>query len=350
MNFSCFYFRENWRTTDSSFLVLESGAYGHMLHPFEDDSITFSQIKDIISKLFSGEIKIREKVDGQQLSVSFKNDKVVFARNKEHLRNFGENALDVDSLSQMFNGRGEVQNVFVKSARDLEFALLRKPKSILSKWFGDGSKFLSLEIVYSSTVNVIPYQSNMLIPHSLIEYDENGNVVSSDDLMGKYIFDNINGDYFETFSKMILGNIEIINDLSDEFIREVDRIKGDLHDDTTIKEYRRLKGSVEPIERLFRLLGITLINNSENLLNSNKEDIVNNIRNRIEDKIREIENSDNVDDVMKLKDQLNKFYSIGGADTINPSEGLVFDYNGKKYKLTGSFTYVNNILGIGKYR
>jgi len=47
-----------------------------------------------------------------------------------------------------------------------------------------------------------------------------------------------------------------------------------------------------------------------------------------------------------LKLQLDKLNAIGGLDSIVPSEGIVFKYNGKTFKLTGSFAPINQITGL----
>ena len=41
-----------------------------------------------------------------------------------------------------------------------------------------------------------------------------------------------------------------------------------------------------------------------------------------------------------------KIQSIGGFDKIVPSEGLVFIYKGKTYKLTGIFAPINQLTGL----
>ena len=40
---------------------------------------------------------------------------------------------------------------------------------------------------------------------------------------------------------------------------------------------------------------------------------------------------------------------IGGIESIFPTEGIVFKYKGKIYKLTGTFAAINQLLGIMKY-
>ena len=42
-------------------LIVEGGASGHMQHIFEDPDLTFKELKDIFTKLFTGKIGIEEK-------------------------------------------------------------------------------------------------------------------------------------------------------------------------------------------------------------------------------------------------------------------------------------------------
>ena len=45
-------------------------------------------------------------------------------------------------------------------------------------------------------------------------------------------------------------------------------------------------------------------------------------------------------------DIIDKLQSIGGMDSIVPSEGLVFKYKGNTYKFTGAFAPINQITGL----
>ena len=50
-----------------------------------------------------------------------------------------------------------------------------------------------------------------------------------------------------------------------------------------------------------------------------------------------------------LKNQLKRLDKIGGFDAILPTEGIVFKYNNKLYKLTGAFAPLNQIIGYIKF-
>ena len=67
-----------------------------MNHPFDDKSLTFSDLKNIIIYGLEGKLnredKVSEKLDGQNLMVSWVDGKLKAARNKGHLKNGGKTA------------------------------------------------------------------------------------------------------------------------------------------------------------------------------------------------------------------------------------------------------------------
>ena len=101
-------------------LIKEGGAYGHMNHPFDSDvNLTFGQLKDIVNRALDGTLEnTREKTDGQALAISWRDNRLV-ARNKGHLKNKGENALDIRGVSDKFQGRGGLSDAYNFAMRDL---------------------------------------------------------------------------------------------------------------------------------------------------------------------------------------------------------------------------------------
>ena len=79
------------------------------------------------------------------------------------------------------------------------------------------------------------------------------------------------------------------------------------------------------------------------------EDSVKELRKDVKDEITQIENSTDLEVLNNLKHQLKRIEDIGGFDKLVPSEGIVFVYNGKTYKLTGLFAPVNQLIGLTKY-
>ena len=54
-------------------------------------------------------------------------------------------------------------------------------------------------------------------------------------------------------------------------------------------------------------------------------------------------------DMEKLNKNLNRLNAIGGSKSIAPTEGVVFQYKGGTYKLTGTFAPINQIMGIMRF-
>ena len=162
-------------------LLLMGGAYGHMSHPFDDKDLTFGDLKKIITLGLSGQLNrednVTEKTDGQNLMVSYKNGKLIAARNKGHLKNKGETALDIKAVERKFKGRGAIRDAFVYAMRDLTKAIGALSKKQQDKIFGNGSKFMSLEVMWPASENVVNYDITELVFHGAMEYDDSGRVI-----------------------------------------------------------------------------------------------------------------------------------------------------------------------------
>ena len=70
---------------------------------------------------------------------------------------------------------------------------------------------------------------------------------------------------------------------------------------------------------------------------------------RLETEAGKIKKGDNLQQIAKVEAELERLNRIGGIESIIPTEGLVFKYNGKIYKLTGTFAAINQLMGIIKY-
>jgi hypothetical protein len=112
--------------------------------------------------------------------ISWKSGKLIAARNKGHIKNFGANALGVSGIKKMFAGRGDLEKAFVQAVTDLQKAIKGLSKKQKDKIFAEGKKFMSLEIIYPKTANVILYDRALLQFHGTMEYDKAGNAVGSD--------------------------------------------------------------------------------------------------------------------------------------------------------------------------
>jgi hypothetical protein len=174
------------KTVDS--LVMEGGAYGHLTHPFEDLDLTMQDVKDMIDATVEGafgpENFVQEKTDGQQLSISWKNGRLIAARNKSHLKNSGEEAMDLQGVADWVKGKGDIEIAYNAAMRDLQSSISQVSEADKLKIFDEGKKFASIEVITPVTQNTVPYGQDMLVFHSVVEYDEAGNVIGEDKQAG----------------------------------------------------------------------------------------------------------------------------------------------------------------------
>jgi len=170
-------FTKNWWKD----LLTEGGAYGHMAHPFDDKDLTFGDLKKIIELGLGGQLNrednVTEKLDGQNIMVSFKDGKLIAARNKGHIKNGGKTALDKKGIASKFKGRGAIRNAFVYAMNDLEKAIKSLSDKQRDKIFNNGYNFMNLEVMYPSSANVIDYDVTELIFHGALKYNDKGNVI-----------------------------------------------------------------------------------------------------------------------------------------------------------------------------
>jgi hypothetical protein len=164
-------------------LIVEGGAYGHMAHPFDTEmNLTFGDLKQIINGALTGNLELaREKTDGQALAISWRDDKgLIAARNKGHLANRGEKALDISGVASKFGGRGGLTDAYNFAMKDLTSAIKGLSKAQRDKIFKQGAKFMNLEVIWPTSVNVIPYGQALLVFHNTTEYNEAGEAIGAD--------------------------------------------------------------------------------------------------------------------------------------------------------------------------
>lgn len=406
--------------------LTEGGAAGHLAHPFEDPDLTFADMKEMIDRGLTGgldaEAPVTEKLDGQNISFSVRDGQVVFARNKGHVKNRGQNALDVAGIRQMFAGRGNIERAFTQSAEDLQAALDRLTPEQREEMFGNGSKFMSAEIIFPDTENVIPYGKSVLVMHGTMEYDENGEEIGRQPEAGKILSDaitavgaqrqrtfGIEGPRTIAFDE---NEAERYQQRAEEYKSALDRAAASLglSDDDTLADYRRKwwdarltqisqeqgieftkeeraglikrwadydksfgvkniedpekkkwfrqfeseqlqseqKKMIRPIETTFLRAGADAILRTTNTLGANNPEAAEKLKKSVLDAIEAIKQSDDPDKIAKLQREMERLQSIG-IDRVVPSEGVVFIYNGKPYKFTGTFAPINQILGTFKF-
>jgi hypothetical protein len=161
-------------------ILSEGGAYGHMSHPFDDMDLTFGDLKNIIKGALTGKLELtREKTDGQALAISWKNGRLIAARNKSHLQNAGAGAMGIEDVASKFGGRGGLTDAYNFAMRDLTAAISGLSEAQRKKIFDEGKCFMNLEVIWPTSVNVIPYGQALLVFHNTTCYDEKGSAIGA---------------------------------------------------------------------------------------------------------------------------------------------------------------------------
>lgn len=143
------------------------GVAGHMDHLYDNPLLTFSKMIEIMEAASNGELTTEEKVDGQNLFLSYSipEGKAKGARNKGNLRSGG---LDAEGLAQKFAGRGNLLQTFndgfsafeqaVKGLSDEEKQIIFGPNTNI--WYNS-------EIMDPGSRNVINYDGKTLKIHNV---------------------------------------------------------------------------------------------------------------------------------------------------------------------------------------
>jgi hypothetical protein len=188
--------RENINKSKS--VISEGGAYGHMSHPFDDMDLTFGDLKNIITGALTGNLELtREKTDGQALAISWKNGRLIAARNKGHLQNAGAGAMGIEDVASKFGGRGGLTDAYNFAMKDLTAAISGLSEAQRTKIFNEGKCFMNLEVIWPTSVNVIPYGQPLLVFHNTTCYDESGKAVGADQSAARILagmIKQVNGD------------------------------------------------------------------------------------------------------------------------------------------------------------
>jgi len=396
-------------------LITEGGAYGHMSHPFDDMNLTFGDLKNIITGALNGDLGVvREKTDGQALAISWKNGRLIAARNKGHLANAGANAMGIEDVASKFGGRGGLTDAYNFAMNDLSAAIGGLSDAQRKKIFNEGKCFMNLEVIWPTSVNVIPYGQALLVFHNTTCYDESGKAIAADQSaastlagMIKQINAHIQSKYTiqgppitelpknEHLSSQQGKYLSKLNKLQSEFGCSdsdtlglyhqhwwedfVNKSKVKLHklekealvrrwafgdksfrlntiSDKKAQEWamnndkvnviKKQKENMQKFEEIFLGVGADVLEFVSSVLTVHPEKAIRSMKERMKTVAQQVRGSGDVGKIQKLKTELSRLNKLGGIDRIVAAEGLVFFYNGKTYKLTGTFAPLNQILGI----
>jgi hypothetical protein len=140
------------------------GVAGGMAHLYNDPTLTFNDIKKILSAASQGEIQGTEKTDGYNIYLGYVNGRARAARNKGDMAKGG---MDFALLAaREFKGGPQVRKVYLDAFRAYQKALASLSEKELAAIFGEnGEIFYNTEIQGPSASNVVNYDANVLSIH-----------------------------------------------------------------------------------------------------------------------------------------------------------------------------------------
>jgi hypothetical protein len=398
--------------------VFEGGAAGHMMHPFDDHSLTFGDFKQIVRSALQGGLDFEEtpteKTDGQNLFATVKDGEAMFARNKGQMIN----PLDLSSTINMFTGHASklVEETFILAAKDLAEAL---PGLKDVSMFANGLNFVNMEIIYSKNPNVIYYDRDVIQFHGIVETDGAGNQTGKQNVAGELVkaLKELKSDVQKTFTIIppqilkLAKDIEFdsrvnyyekaINKLRDTYnLSDGDEVKMyhemwwrnqieenfadldpaikeglllrwayldkktlgmvalkkavDAEQAKRVKEFdalrqKKYKENILPFENLFLELGADVLKNASNFVAANPDAEKARLHKQIRTSANSVKKNGDLTQIEKVEKELKRLEGIGGIESIIPTEGVVFKFKGKTFKLTGTFAAINQLMGIIKY-
>ena len=417
--------------------INETAAAGRIDHPYDDNNLTFGEIKEMIMSLFSGKITdIEEKIDGINILASVDNNgNIVFARNKTQLLNTPMLADDIKNNSKW---NEKTKQSFIKGVNTITKVFNNIKDKIAYFNYddkADGVKYrnwISIEIVDHSNMNVIPYVDNFVSFHNKIitvctkyfpkeDYSKSifadPNIETDTYKLEQAIKEtNLNDDEFKASitPKMIFRNLGNSNMIAGENINELIDLMDeyDIKDNNTVAEYKykayfkylinnnpihltkeemeklsarwsglrnvqindfrikdmdpeQMKMTIKeirefeknnlsalrkrimmPLDRFFINLGndaLKLFKGGKNEGNESK--VTEQIRKAIANAISNIQETGDIKSLEKLEYLL---FRLGDTIDVNASEGIVFKYHGRFYKLTGTFAVLNQIMDVSR--
>ena len=195
------------------------GVAGHMDHLYENRELTFGEMKEILEAASNGELTAEEKVDGQNLFLSYSipEGKAKGARNKGNLKAGG---LDATGLAQKFAGRGNLEKAFTGGFDTFEKAVEALSDQEKERIFGpDTNIWYNAEVMDPGNANVILYDDKTLKIHDV----------------GHFVFDRESGEQ----SPIPEGTLETLDN-------SLERMEQQLHGD----DFKLARRAITDLQKL----------------------------------------------------------------------------------------------------
>ena len=371
--------------------VMEGGVCGHVQHLYNDLSVTFDDLSEIIHLGFTSNLESSvEKVDGQPLAMTYRDGRFLFAYSGE--------PKSIDDLELEFF-KDLPKKVYREVCERLENAFKGNPS--LNKWFS-GNKLLHMEIISSDMPNMIKYNRDAIVFHYMVTYDENGKPIDKDrDIVDEIAreldnnnqrieivgpprlkmkdidFTDVENRLQNELSEMVkraglTGSSTLFDYISSHvksFIADAGGSVDDKQASVITRKWLGLNKTHQFSERLYKdektrqilieldkykgpeytnkvynvikvfitSICIAILKGLQTYVAKDIPDGAATMRKILNDAIKDLQSSGDLDNVDKLKYALDRINTLGGDKNLFPSEGIMFNFKGKIYKITGMF-------------
>ena len=349
-----------------------------------------------------------EKLDGMNTVFTWcpKTMSPKFARNDGDIATGG---MDRSQLAEKFRGRGKIEEAFVESYDALELGLRVVPVHVLEKIFDGGKRWFSAEILGPINPNIVRYDSKKLVLHRvrLHSHDESfaqafvdlvnqlhrvnrplrqlgwrvaepspvnlkpmdpeklklfkfalsrlalSNNMPFDSTVSNYTWKNVCNYLIDRgMSTMAAATVtdRIIGAQGCNNLRQLKKMfpnQAQLIDEVVKDDWNVFRRAQEPLAKLVDEFASALMRDANSAHITDNESEVLRLQESTGNEIEELRKSEDPKVQEFLKEQLSLLGSPQNITT--PIEGVVFTYNMKNYKFTGSFAAANRILGYRRY-
>jgi len=306
-------------------LIAEGGVAGHLAHLYDNRSLTFQKIAEILTAASKGDLIGTEKTDGYNIYLGFKDGEAKAARNKGDMQKGGMNAVDL--AMREFQGGEQVKRVYVDSFNAFEAAVASLSDEEKASIFGpNGEIFYNSEIMGPGASNVINYDANVISIHDGGHKrwdDENQKVVGVDTSEQAKALDKV-VDRFEQATQGKTFNIQ------KTAVAKLQRLSGDYDLKIALERIKKagLEGDMTMEEFLYENLLQDVDEKFSSIDDSLKQQIVN--------RILKVDNAPTLTQIYRglgadksLKEQVRS-YVLSGNKTISkivwPIEDAIHDF------------------------
>jgi hypothetical protein len=377
------------------------GIAGHISHLHEDYDLTLNELIDIVKGVTDGSIEAYEKFDGINVVLTWsKKLGLRFARSKADVLAGGMGRVE---LAEKFAGRPGVYDAFIEGFDVLEMALHTVPDK--EQFFADGERWMSAELCSTKNVNVIQYDTDMIVFHDFPTFNGHCERIRLSPLWTPIMVELMP---MSVDGWVIIGHKQVVisdwtGDIVDAFVEEVEGVAEDVgtpdaplsdvytHAFNTFFGHMLGSDNVDTVTAVaHKVLGCDdamHLRDLNKLLSVADRHIV---RQWLDDGSAKRRCLGVIDDIItttamqmlkpvcstmintrtshvertrRLRKRLERTLDVADpvvdrehvrlGDISNANafiEGVVFAYKGKQYKLTGAFAPTNRILGVERFK